>query len=479
MKSYSIVLLFILSLLTFSCSDNLTNVGTNLQPSSDLISVGTDTFHVSTQNIFVKSMNSRQDSFLLGSFYDEKYGSTQADILAQVNCPVGWKYPIGAQADSAKLVLNYFSSFGDKSSPLNVNIYEMNRDTTFDYSTSYYSNLDPALYTDRLLKIGDRTFSATDANNIRKNSVAFKLSDDFVQRFFPDTTKSYYKSDTAFVKRFFKGMYITSNFGTSTMLNIGETGINLYYYYHYYEKTQTADLRDTIIKLNRNKIFPANQEVRQVNRFMHPDTASIRYNLEVSKEDTVNYISSPANIQTRVIIPLARMNQRMQDSIINNKKQKLIINKALLQVEARDIDEATLAQPVVTYLMLIKESAVDRFFNNNEVFSDTCALMGTYSASEIGTTGVYKYYYTFDVATLVANEIKKSEQNKTALPADLKMVLVPVRVTTNSSSVVTGVKQQFLMSAVTIRSGNELEIDPHTGKKVTAPMRIKMVYSGF
>lgn len=478
MKSYSIALLFILSLLTFSCSDNLTNVGTNLQPSSDLISVGTDTFHVSTQNIFVKSMSSRQDSFLLGSFYDKKYGSTQADILAQVNCPVGFKYPEGAHADSAKLMLNYFSSFGDNSSPLNVNIYEMNKDATFDYSTPYPSNLDPALYTNRLLKLGERTFTAVDAAKIRENSVAIKLSDDFVQRFFPDTTKAYYTSDTAFVKTFFKGMYITTNLGTSTMLNIGETGINLYYYYHFNRTEKTISGKDTIIKTDRYKIFPANQEVRQINRFMHPDTAAIRTKLEVNKFDTVNYISSPANIQTRVNIPLARMEKRMgHNSTIADKN--LVVNNAMLQVDVRELDEATLAQPIVKYLMLIKESAVDRFFNNKEVFSDTCALMGTFSSSQIGTTGVYKYYYTFDVATLVANEIKKAGQNNTTLPESLKMVLLPVRVTANSSGLVTAVKHQFLMSAVTIRSGNEIEVDPNTGKKVTAPMRIKVVYSGF
>ncbi len=49
------------------------------------------------------------------------------------------------------------------------------------------------------------------------------------------------------------------------------------------------------------------------------------------------------------------------------------------------------------------------------------------------------------------------------------MMLVPVRVTFDSSNNVTGVKQEFLMSSVVFRSG----------RNALSPMRINMVYSGF
>ncbi|HEY5589443.1 MAG TPA: DUF4270 domain-containing protein [Paludibacter sp.] len=454
MKSHSIVLLFLLSLLTFSCTDNLTNLGNGIQPVSDQINVGTDTFHVSTENIFVDSMFTRQDSFLLGSFYDEKYGSTQADILAQVNCPIDFKYPPGSIADSALVVLYYRSWFGDQYSPMDVNIYEMNK-KTFSYPSLYPTNLDPADYTNRSIKLGQRIFKAKDPTRIDSTSIIFKLSSDFVNRFFNDT---YYTSSSKFID-FFKGLYITPNFGSATMLNIKQ--IDLEFYSHY---TYTKAGADTLTKVNNVIIFPANSEVRQVNRFLHPDKALIKQKL--AQRDSVNYVSSPTNIQTQVTLPLNRMKQRM-DVGINNKK--LTLNSALLRVEATEVDEATLAQPIVSYMMLIKESAVDRFFNKNELPSDTCAIRGTYTTSQIGTTGVYENYYTFDVASLVANELKIAKENNTNPAENLKMRLVPVRVAFNSSSVLTSVKQQFLMSAVTIRSG----------KNTKSPMRIKVVYSGF
>ncbi len=454
MKSQSILLLILLSVLAFSCTDNLTDVGTSIQPVSDQISLGTDTFHVNTENVFVDYMYSRQDSFLLGTYYNEKYGSTQADILAQVNCPIGFDYPPGSVPDSALVVLYYKTWAGDAYSPLDVNIYEMNK-ATFNYSTAYPSNLDPTVYTDKSIKLGERIFSAKDAVVKRADSTAiiFKLSDDFKNRFF-NIAADTYSSESKFTN-FFKGMYITANFGASTLLNISQ--IDLEYYYHYTYVTKSSTGADSTVTVNNVINFPANSEVRQVNRFAHPDRSVM-----VKERDSVNYVASPANIQTRIVIPLQRLKSRTS-TIVNGRK--LTLNSALLQVEATEVEDTTLSMPIVSHMMLIKESEMDNFFKNNELFDDTYAIQGDLSYSEIGTTGTYKYYYTFDIATLIATELK-NDPNPTE---DLKLRLVPVRLTYNTSSVVTAVKQQFLMSGVTIRSG----------KNEYSPMRINLVYSGF
>ena len=121
----------------------------------------------------------------------------------------------------------------------------------------------------------------------------------------------------------------------------------------------------------------------------------------------------------------------------------------------------------------MKESAKTRFFNNRELPSDTCAIRGDYTTAEIGTTGVYKHYYTFNLAKLIVNELKNAEKNGKTPLENLKMLLVPVKIatTTSTSGVVsyTSVKEDYEMSAVTIRSG----------KNVYSPMRINVVYSGF
>ncbi|MDD3320856.1 MAG: DUF4270 domain-containing protein [Paludibacter sp.] len=448
MKFQSFVLLILVAIFSFSCADDLTNIGESIQPGSDEILIGTDTFHVSTENVFVESIYTRQDSFLLGTFYNEKYGSTQADILAQVNCPVGFLYPPQSIPDSVLVVLYYDTWFGDSYSPIDVNIYEMNLNT-FNYTTHYPTNIDPLEYTDKSINLGRRIFTAQDTSGTRTYStyISFKMDAAFVNRFFDD---SYYASETEFQNKFFKGLYITANFGASTILNVSQIDMEMHYHY-----TAQKNGRDTVI--TDVKTFPANKEVRQVNRFVHNDRDVL-----VKQKDSVNYIASPANINTRVKIPLKRMAERMKAKTGN---KTLTMNSALLNVEITDFETATIAMPVTSYLLLIKEDSIDNFFKKNKLPDDTYAIVSQYSYAQIGTSGVYGYSYSFDTATLIANEIKNNE----VPDENLNMLLVPVRITTDSYYSVTEIKQQFLMSGVTIKSG----INPNS------PMRINAVFTGF
>jgi len=438
----------------FSCNDDLTDLGVGIRPLSDSISIGTDVFNVTTKSVAVESIISRPDSFLLGSFYDEKFGTLQADILAQLQGPIDANLPDvpNAVADSARLYLYCRSWFGDSYSPMEVNIYELNK-KTFDYSTPYPTNLDPTIYTDHSNLIGQRRFSAKDAQKMRSDStsIVFKLTDSFKDRL-KALVSTKFTTDTAFLNKF-KGIQITSSYGTSTMLNI--SNIDLMYFYHYtYQKPGSTKL-DTV---NNVIHFPANSEVRQVNRFVRTNTAEIIKSIP----DSVNYISSPSNIQTQVKIPLMDMQKRIE-SVIQGKKQT--VNSALLKVEATDIDTRLLPQPIVQYMLLIKEDSINNFFSKNKLPSDTYAILAPYTASLISNTSLYKRYYTFNIASLVANELKLNN----SISNEYTMRLVPVRVKFNSSNVITAVKPQYLMSSVVVRSGSN----------TYSPMKISMVYSGF
>ena len=457
MKSYSIFLLFFVSLFVFSCSDTLTDIGSGIQPSSDQIKVGTDTFHVTTETVPVDFMYSRPDSFLLGTYYDSKFGSTQAEILAQVNCPVGYKFPPLSVPDSASIYLVYTTWFGDKYAPMDVNIYEMNQGT-FSYTSLYPTNLDPTVYSDRSLKLAERIFSAKDVVTSRADttSIKFKMSTSFVNRFFNSTD---FSSTDNFLKDF-KGIYITANYGASSLLNISQ--INLRYYSHYTYTTKNIHGGDSVATVKSTLDFPANTEVRQVNRFLHPDRATV-----VHPADSVSYVASPVNLHTRVGIPLLRIKQKMDLGIAN---KKLTINSAILKVEATNINVDTVHAPTVKYMLLIKESSMDRFFNNKELPSDTCAILAAHSMSlVVNSTTLYEDYYKFSLSTLIANELKIAKQNGKVPVDQIPMRLIPVLVTMDASSNITAVKQDYLMSAVTIRSA----------KNAYSPMRINVVYSGF
>jgi len=463
MKAYSLLFFFFITLVLSSCTDTLTDVGKSIQTSSDQISVGADIFPVSTNTVFVDSIFSRPDSLLLGTFYDPKFGTIKGEILTQVNCPIGYKFPPSTTVDSVKITLYYSTCFGDSLAPIDLNIYEINK-KTFSYTGLYSSNLNPDDYTDKSIKLGQRIIRAG-RNRAQSRAVDFKLdlNSNFVKQLGND---SYFSSTNTFTNKF-KGFYITANFGASTLLNVSV--VNLKYFFHYPQTIINDAGQSVVYKVNDNLTFPANNEVRQVNRIQYPDRKAV-----VKPTAEYNYLASPANLQTQVTIPLDSIYKKLTAKV-NGKK--LTLNTALLQVDIAQTEQDTVLHPIVEYVLLIKDVVykdkgpyIDYFFNNKELPADTASILARYSVSlKTGTTDEYEEHYTFNLATLIANELKMKNYN----PLKLRLIPVAIKSTSTSSSsntvAVTSVKQQYLMSAATIKSG----------KNASSPMRLKIVYSGF
>ncbi|MDO9153952.1 MAG: DUF4270 domain-containing protein [Paludibacter sp.] len=456
MKSKLFFLSFLITILNFSCTDDITDMGSGIQPAGDKIVVYADAFYPSSENYFINSFTSRPDSFLLGTYYDKKFGTTHADIFAQVQPPLGFSYPKGSVADSAYILLYYTSWFGNKYAPMEVSIYEMNK-STFEYTKPYPSDINPADYCDMSLLLKKRIFSAKDAVLIRKDPtlIQFKLSDDFVKRRFAAVMKTTYTKNTDFLN-FFKGLYITTDFGSASMLYINQ--IDMKYYFNYKYATGNGTDSTTV---NSYVTYPANPEVRQVNRIYHPDKDLIRQKLDSRPE--VTFVSSPANVYTRVKLPLKSMKEKM-----NVGSKKLTINSVLSKFYVEDFTEDTVDHKIVNKLMMIKESAFNRFFSKKELPSDTCAIIGSFTY-EKDNANLLSYYYSFDLAKFIAAEFKTSTTNNTVLPDNMNLLLVPVSVSYDSSGKILEVKQQNLMNSVTLCSG----------KHPTKPIRLNVVYSGF
>ncbi len=434
-------------------------MGSSIQPPGDNITVAADKFSVLSENYMVDYMYSRPDSFLLGTFYNQTFGTVHADILAQVEHPKNHIYPPNTTPDSILLVMYYKRFFGDEYSPMNVSVYEMNK-KTFNYSTAYPSNINPDEYVDTndpALLIGEKTFTAVDAiTNQAPNFVVIKLSEDFLQGF-SNVQSNTYTADSLFFD-FFKGLYITTDFGSASMLYVRQ--IDLEYYHSYSYAVKDSNGQDSTVTISNSITFPANSWVRQVNRFMHPDKTSIFNDLE-NATDQIHHISSPANIYTRVQIPFEEM-----DSRINTNDSKVFLNDVKLKVYIDELPSTAYSLSPPSSLLLIKEDAIDRFFANRELPADTVAVLGSVLDEKNATSGEINYYYSFDLARLLAHEFKKAAQGEIL---DKNFVLVPVQLKLNNNNAVTDVSQQFLLYGVEVCGGN------HSQK----PMKINVVYSKF
>ena len=458
MKFKSFLLFILISFISISCTDTITEMGSQIQPEGDKIIVDTATITMSTENVIVPFMYSRPDSLMLGTFVDYTYGTTYADILTQLQPPLDFSFPANAVPDSAKLIMYYYSWFGDNYSPMEVNIYEMNKGKTFNFTGLYRSDIDVNEYSDKSAKLGGRIFTAKDAVVTRPDttSIEFPLSQNFVERFSPVLKKRYTDDSADDFQKFFNGIYITTDFGSASMLYI-RTILMRYYFHYTYQTKKTDGVTDSTVVVKTYMNYPANDEVRQVNRFQHPDVSTIKQTFDANPE--INVVSAPANIYTKVNMPFGKLKTKA-----NVKGKKLLINRAILRVDVADVDDATLAQPNPSSMLLLKESEYEDFFRKRQLPTDSTAILTNISYETDEDTDEIIYYYSFDIASLITKEL-----NKTTTTDNINFILVPVSLLYNGNSSIIEVKPQNLMRAVKICSGT------HSKR----PMKLNVVYSGF
>ena len=474
----------------FSCSGDSTGTGSSLLGDDERILVGCDTFPTSTAIVTAGSIYSTPDSFLLGEC-DSRFGTIHADILTQFTCPVGFSFPETAVVDSAYLFFYYDSWYGDGMSPLEVSIYEIDKQP-LDYNGVYPHNIDVeefcTISDDNMVIDRQRIIvPARPTDSVQSGStytpyVRIRLKDSFAQGLFNNND---YSSLEDFTKAF-KGLYISSGFGSANLLHVNDINIALYYHFTYNKAG-----RDTVV--NDIKGYYANSEVRQINRYLYynEDLASLR-----SDSDSVCYIVSPANLYTRVSIPIKEMATSItfqmlyadQDGDILTKRP--YINKAELTIPVLNHYDGVSrkkrddwAQPAEV-MMLIKENNVEDFFSHHDLPSDTSAILG-FLTTETDDQGVSKYYYSYDLSTLLTTAIRDIQKDAVdtlihEIPDNLDMLLIPVTVDygttsssyysyTTSSTSISAVNYEQTVSATVIRSA----------KNADDPLDIEVVFSGF
>lgn len=470
-KLKKIILLFFLVSALFACKDNVTTAGTSVLSSVDDILVNTDTFNLQSQLFQFDYIYSSPDSFLIGEA-DTKFGTLHAELLTQLACPLDYKYPEGAEVDSAFIYMYYRSWWGDGSSPLSIAAYEMDKGT-FSYTEPYGTNINISDYCSKsdevyMLQQPRIILASKPTDSVYSNSesryvpyIRLQLNDEYAQKIF---SLNEFSSQNAFNEQF-HGICITSDFGAATILNVLQVTLDVHYHYSYMK----AGVDTTVSSV---KTFYANSEVRQVNRVEYSD---LKYDELAKENDSVNYIISPAGMITRISFPMSAMAERITDYLHTNSpdvEKRPYVNRALLTIDVLYEHKAESKktrddwyQPA-SDMMLIKEDAALSFFENKDLPSDTCAMVATLE-SGTDSLGNTVYYYLFNMAELLTRQLRVENQ-----PDTLHMVLIPITATkvTNGSYVVySSIKPMQTISATTIKSA----------QAENENMDIEVVYSGF
>ena len=445
-----------------ACKNDVTTTGESVLDADDAIVVLVDTFAFQSAIDSCESIISQVDSFLLGEI-ETDYGLLRASILTQLACPEGYKYPEGFTVDSVDsicLFMSYSSWVGDANSPLAIDVYKMDKNT-FRYNSTYATDLNiddycsrnkSILTNHRIVVASEKLDSIASSTGVYTPMVRMRVNDDFMRDF---AAIQSFESQEKF-NDLFKGLLIETSFGSATMLNISDIALGVFYHFSY----KKGD-RDTTV--NDMKAFYANSEVRTVNHLTYGDKKAWIEKLQ-KDSDTYNYIIAPAGAYTRMRIPMAQI----ADTIFHKVGEKRpYVNKAevLVAVENKETEKGRNAwlQPS-NYMLMIKESSMERFFKNKELPTDTCALLASLTEG-VDSVGNQIFYYSYDLSDFLTNQLRQTSNDST-----LNMMLVPVTVgttlTSSSTTTVSSVLQQQTMSATKIRSAKN-------------GMKLEIVYSGF
>jgi hypothetical protein len=418
-----------------SCNDDLTTVGTTIQPPADLITVYTDTFSMKASSVRLDSVFAKTTTCMLGEIHDPVYGAMKADFLCQFYCQEDFKFsfePYQGKIDSIALFLMYPASswYGDSLTPMQVTVYPIKE----ALKKNFYTNENPEIYCDMLNPLGSKVYTAHDnsisdsiraiTNTLDLNyytpNVRIDLPASLGQKFYDETVNnpSSFASQSAF-NAFFPGLYVTTTYGSGNLLStVGE-----YLFLRIYYNTGLKDVLGQDSLALRVQDFSVTKEVVQINRFKNSNIDEL-----TEQHPDYVYLKSPAGVCAKFVLPTTEISKQLNihDRYING----FSFNLRFLPSEEWSF---ALYQP--EYLLLLPEDSVKTFFESGLIEDNKTSFISYDSSTATTASGTYyghststRTYAFGNISSLLKEHIDKSPDK------DLSIIVIPVNRKYSSSS---------------------------------------------
>lgn len=466
--------LVLITLVFFGCDDNTSGLGLGMLPDEDDITVGSEKFEVKTQSAKFENgrVYAKTDIGYVGRFTDNEYGFGyyEGSYLTELNCVDGLTFPkpydevdnrsqvnmISADLDksiiSVDVVLTYYDFFGDSITPMQVSVYQLNK----NLEKYYYTDTPTEEYYSKADLLGKKTFSAADlSDSLRfKNDyvpsvripIPKEIGKEIIERNW-EHPEDFENSET--FRNFFKGLYVTSEIGSGTVLYVKYTQLEIQYNGFNLDslgnvlKKHNSDLDSMYVG---SRSFASTMEVFQSNRI------DIGEEIDVKVEETEHtYLKSPAGIYTKAVLPINEFVEKLD-------LEKDTINAVKLVFDAYHHDktnEYSMSAP--ESVLLIREKEADAFFVENKLPNSTTSYV----------TSISNNQYTFtNITRLVTTYIKEMEDAKKENASldeeqwlkDNPIVIIPVHVEvtkTTSGSTINNVRHDMKPTYVKLKGGSD------------------------
>lgn len=469
MKIRHLGILLLLAVLSLTgCDDTTNTLGMGMLPGSDGINVNTATFEVTTRSILADSVYAKTSTGYVGRFSDPEFGYFESSFLTELNCTDNFTFPsvyqyneatkrgsgtmAGDSVVSIQLVIYYSTWFGDSLNACRMSVYELDR----RLDKNRYTNIDPQEYYQPAGLIGRKAYTAYDTtvpDSIRNATDYYGNKTYMPNITFPIDKKrgneilhlnrehpEYFKDADAFIDNVFKGVYVKSDYGDGTILNISYVDLQMQFRFHYTDSLgvalKKADGTDSLY-YSMATVFASTKEVIQANQFSNSDILKKK----VEEELDHTYIKSPAGIFTEATMPYDAIHEQLSSDTLN------AVRLTFTNYNQETPYEFSMSAP--SYVLLLRKQDVKTFFEENQLPDNVTSFIVAHN--NVGTN-----QYTFsNVARLVSSCIneKNAARNEARQKAGSswdetqwerdwlkehedwdKVVLVPVSATYDSNS---------------------------------------------
>lgn len=408
-----------------SCTDD--TIGTSISDIQSAI-IQDSSFVMTGKTVRNSHLRSRSSIQLLGNINAQGYGTLSSDVVAQF-MPTTTIDTVGVHGgdqwiDSCFITMRVaMGDFtGDSLTPMRLSVYELNQ----PLPSPIYTDFNPSGYYNTGDLMGSVTYSAnqmvrdTLVTTTGATSIYYEInvpvSVDYARAIFNQykINPATFETPAEFAE-FFPGIYITNSYGQGRVMNFYD--IEFVTYYRKYEKR--SDDTDTIYPGTKQSYMAVTPEVLYNNNIdLEPDDA-VRAMVEAG--DAI--VMGPAGYEVEVDFPI-------QD-IINNFKAGSkdglgVVNNLAMELPVEKVpNKYDIAPP--KYLLMVKKSYRDEFFDKDTLTNDKDAFYAEYDASTSSYIFGGMRDYLLDVMKKNGGDVSEK---------DVEFVIMPIDVTkfTNTTS---------------------------------------------
>lgn len=482
-----------------ACDDTTDTIGTSLTDRNDLLNVIDTMYDVKSASVVAGSVYSRNTTGYLGKIKDPETGNyITGNFMTQFNTLENYRFPNKDSlviiengdtiklddvadeikdekitADSCSIRLFYTRYYGDSLSTMNLTAHELRE--PMKEGVKYYSDYDPkelvranGLKINKTYTLADMSIDAADRGNASVYTPNIKIN---LNKPYTDKDgKSYNNYGTYIMKKFYEdpnnfknsynfvhdvcpGFYFEMNDGLGSMAYIMVSQLNVYFKYS----------SDSTIMGTAS--FAGTEEVLQAT-----NVSNDKHTIEkLAKDNTCTYVKTPAGIFTELELPIDEIMKGHEKDTINSAKISL--------ARINDTNDSKYALEPPTALLMIPKDSLKNFFENGDIVDYKKSFIAYYNDGSIAGEDLNSYTFNniSNLITYLANVKSKGMAtdpewlNKKEHENWNKVLLIPVTVTTNSSTgQIMKVVHNMGLTSTKLVKGDDL-----------SPLKIQVIYSRF